>query len=143
LDQLITFVQDRWVVVLVAVVALIVVVKIVKTVLKWVIVLAIVAGLIYYGVSYTDQLKKIGENVQSGAMETAGRIKEEALKTLVGKDVSYKTNPDGSFVVEGKSVRLEGKPGSDKVKLTVSGVSVEVSIDDAIRNVIEAAKKNG
>jgi len=143
LDQLMTFVQDRWVVVLVAIVALVVVVKVVKTVLKWVIVLAIVAGLAYYGVSYTDQIKKIGANVQSVAKESAGRIKEEALKSLAGQNVSYKTNPDGSFVVEGQNVRLEGKPGSDKVKLTVSGVSVEVSIDEAIRNVIEAAKKNG
>lgn len=143
MDQLIAFLQDRWLVVVIAVIALFVVIKIVKTVLKWILVLAIVAGLIYYGSTYTDQLKDIGENVAATAMEAVADLKEKALQGLAGKDAKYKDNGDGTYTITSGSIRLDGKSGSDKVKITIAGVSAEFSLDEALKKAIETAKKNG
>ncbi|MDF2714648.1 MAG: hypothetical protein K0R28_1573 [Paenibacillus sp.] len=143
MDQLIAFLQDRWLVVVIAIIALFVVIKIVKTVLKWILVLAIVAGLIYYGSTYTDQLKDIGENVAATAKEAVADLKEKALQGLAGKDAKYKDNGDGTYTITSGSIRLDGKSGSDKVKITIAGVSAEFSLDEALKKAIETAKKNG
>jgi hypothetical protein len=143
MDQLVTFLQDRWLVVVIAIVALFLVVKIVKTVLKWVIVLAIVAGLIYYGSTYTDQLKNIGENVASTAKEAVGDLKEKAVQAFAGKDAKYTDNGDGSYTIISGGIRLDGKTGADKVKITIAGVSAEFTLDDMLKRAIEQVKKNG
>lgn len=143
MDQLLTFLQDRWLVVLIALVVLFVVVKIVKTVLKWVIVLAIVAGLIYYGSTYTDKLKDIGENVAATAKEAVSDLKEKAVQGLAGKDATYKDNGDGTYTVTSGGIRLDGRSGSDKIKITIAGVSAEFTLDDVLKRAIETAKTNG
>lgn len=142
MEELLVFLQDRWLVVLLAIIALFVVIKIVKTVLKWVIVLAIVAGLLYYGSSYTEQLKEIGNNVAASALEAVGELKEKALQGLAGKDAVYTDNGDGTYTITSGAVRLDGKQGGDKVKITIAGVSAEFSVDDALRRAIETAKSN-
>ncbi|MEF3303618.1 hypothetical protein [Paenibacillus sp. GYB003] len=143
MDQLVLFLQDRWLVVLVALVVLFVVIKIVKTVLKWVLVLAIVAGLIYYGSTYTEQLKDIGENVAATAKEAVGDLKEKAIQGLAGKDAAYKDNGDGTYTVTAGGIRLDGRNGSDKVKITIAGVSAEFTLDDVLKKAVETAQKNG
>lgn len=143
MDQLLTFLQDRWLVVLIALVVLFVVVKIVKTVLKWVIVFAIVAGLIYYGSTYTDKLKDIGENVAATAKEAVNDLKEKAVQGLAGKDATYKDNGDGTYTVTSGGIRLDGRSGSDKIKITIAGVSAEFTLDDVLKRAIETAKTNG
>ncbi|MDF2814978.1 MAG: hypothetical protein K0Q81_1178 [Paenibacillus sp.] len=144
MDQLITFVQDRWLVIVVAIVVLFLVIKIVKTVVKWVIVLAIVAGLFYYGASYTDELKEMGTQALATVKDAAASAKEEALKTLAGKDAKFKTNPDGTYTVTSGQVKLEGKPGASEVSVSIAGApSFNIALDDAVKAVIESAKKNG
>lgn len=140
MDQLVTFLQDRWLVVIIAIIVLFIVVKIVKTVLKWVIVIAIVAGLIYYGSTYTDQLKDIGENVAATAKEAVGDLKEKAVQAFAGKDAKYTDNGDGTYTITSGGIRLDGKNGADKVKITVAGVSAEFTLDDMLKKAIESVK---
>jgi hypothetical protein len=52
MDQLIDFVQDKWLLIIVALIGIMIVVKLVKSVLKWLIIIAIVAALIIYGSNY-------------------------------------------------------------------------------------------
>ncbi|HEY0829402.1 MAG TPA: hypothetical protein VGE40_14980 [Bacilli bacterium] len=56
MDQLWTFIQDNWVVVTVVLIALFLIVKIVKKVVKWVFVIVILAALFIYGSSYISNL---------------------------------------------------------------------------------------
>lgn len=137
MEQWITFAQDKWYVLAIALILLLVVVKIVKTVVKWVIVLAILAGVLYYGADYKDKLMNIQETV-------ATEIKDSALKavTAEAKEAKYKANPDGSFVVSTKSLSIEGKAGSDEVKITFMNKSFTMKADTIIKPVIEQAKKN-
>jgi hypothetical protein len=139
MDQLMPFIQDRWFVVVAAVVVLLVVIKIVKTVMKWVLVLAIVAGLLFYGANYMDQIKQVGGEILQNAK---GDLRDEALKALAGEDAAYKQNADGSFTIVKGNVQLEGKAGSNEVKITFMGQSVTLKVDDALKALIEQAKKN-
>ena len=56
MDQLLTFIKDNWVLVAVVLVALFLIIKIVKKVVKWVFVIIILAALLIYGSSYMGNL---------------------------------------------------------------------------------------
>jgi len=131
------FLQERWFVILIAIIVLIVVLKIVRTVVKWVLVLAIVAAVIFYGASYKDKLAELGTGI-------ADQAKEQAIQALSAeaKDAKYSQNPDGTFTVTTKNITLEGKAGSDEVKISFKGHSVNVRVNDVIRAFIDQARNN-
>jgi hypothetical protein len=56
MDQLIDFIQDRWLLIVIALVGIVIVVKLIKSVLKWLIIIAIVAALIIYGSNYIPSI---------------------------------------------------------------------------------------
>ncbi|OXM87168.1 hypothetical protein [Paenibacillus rigui] len=137
MDFIMSFLQERWFVIVAAIVVLFIVIKIVKTVVKWIIVLAVLAGLFFYGASYKDQLMDIGTTVTA-------EVKSQAVKVVAGemKEAQYKQNADGSFTVTTKSVRLDGKPGSSEVKVTFMNQTFTMKVDDVLNGLIEQAKKN-
>ncbi|WP_409342185.1 hypothetical protein [Paenibacillus sp. MBLB4367] len=139
MDQLSAFLQDRWIVVVLAVVVLFLVVKLVKTVIKWVLVLAIVAAVIVYGASYKDKLLEVTDSI--GAAVTT-EIKDQALKAVTNeaKDATYKKNDDGSYTVSTKSLRIDAKPGSKEAKVTFMGQSFTLNIDETLQKVIDQAQ---
>jgi hypothetical protein len=132
-----SFLQERWFIIVAAIVVLFLVVRIVKTVVKWVIVLAVIAGLYFYGASYKDQLLDIGTAVSAEA-------KNQAVKAFSNemKDAQYKQNPDGTFTVTTKSLKLDGNPGSNEVKVTFMNQTFTMKMDDAVNALVEQAKKN-
>ena len=110
MDQWISFAQDRWYLIVGAIIVLFIVIGIVKTVVKWVLVLVIVGALIVYGASYKDKIKDIGASVVS---QVGDEIKDKAVSTLTSeaKEAKFKANPDGSFLITTKSLKVEGKTG--------------------------------
>jgi len=136
-DQFALFAQDRWYVLLIAIILLIVIIKIVKTVVKWVLVLLIAAGVLYYGANYTEKLSEIGGQLLDQA-------REEALNVLAGNagEARYRENPDGTFTVEAPNLIIEGRQGEDRVRITFRGQSLEVNAGGWIRDYIERAKRN-
>ncbi|WP_028547327.1 hypothetical protein [Paenibacillus sp. UNC451MF] len=137
MDFLVSFLQERWFIIVAAIVVLFLVIKIVKTVVKWIIVLAVIAGLFYYGANYKDQLLDVGTAVTTEA-------KNQAIKAISGemKDAEYKQNPDGTFTVTTKSLKLEGNPGSNEVKVTFMNQTFTMKMDEVVNALIEQAKKN-
>ena len=141
LDFLTAFLAERWYIILGALIVLFLVIKIVKTVIKWVIVLAIVAGLFFYGASYKDQLLELGTTV--GA-KVAAEAKTQAMNAISQevKEAKYSQNADGSFTIMTKSVKVEGKPGAAEVQVTFMNQTFTVKVDDMVKTFIEQAKKN-
>jgi hypothetical protein len=137
LDFISSFLQERWYIILAVIILLFIVIGIVKTVIKWVIVLALLAGLYFYGASYKDQLLNIGTAVTT-------EVKNQAIKVITGemKDAQYKLNADGTYTVSTKSARLDGVPGSNEVKVTFLNQTFNMKLDDVLNAVIEQAKKN-
>jgi len=136
-EQWMMFIQEKWWLILLALVAAIIVLNVVKTVLKWVLIIGIVGALGFYGVNYTDQLAAMGDQVLSEA-------KEQAFQVILDQAVNaeYKANEDGTFSVFTESLRLEGKEGSNEVKLFWRDIPVGTfQIDAAIEAFLEQAKQ--
>ncbi|WP_166240600.1 hypothetical protein [Paenibacillus turpanensis] len=137
MEQWLAFVQERWFVIIAALVVLMIVINVVKTVIKWVIVLAVLGGIVFYGANYTDQIKEVG-----GQLVT--QFKDEALKQMAGevKEAKYTANPDGSFVITTTSIKIEGAAGAAEVTLYFKGQKVGTfPIEGALQAFIEAAKQ--
>jgi cytochrome c-type biogenesis protein CcmE len=136
-DFMMSFLQERWYIIVAIILVLFIVMRIVKTVVKWAIVAALLAGLYFYGASYKDQLMNIGTVVSTEA-------KNQAVKAFSSemKDAQYKQNADGTYTVTTKSLRLDGKPGSNEVKVTFMNQTFTMKVDDIVNAFIEQAKKN-
>lgn len=141
MEQWSTFLADRWYVLLIAFLVLVFVMKLVKTVVKWVLVLVIAAGVLYYGYNYTDNLDQLAKTVTAAVSDT---VKEQAMKLMVdeAKDATYTDNGDKTFTITTKSIRVEGKRGADEVKVTFLKQTFTVKAE-MIQTFIDEARKNG
>ena len=141
MEQWSTFLADRWYVLLIAFLVLVFVLKLVKTVVKWVLVLVIAAGVLYYGYNYTDNLDQMAKTVTAAVSDT---FKEQAMKLMVeeAKDATYTDNGDKTFTITTKSIRVEGKKGANEVKVTFLKQTFTVKAE-MIQTFIDEARKNG
>lgn len=145
MDQLQAFVQDQWLLIAIVVVVFILVVKLVKTAIKWAIILVILAGVVVYGANYKDTLTNIKDAVvENAGAAIADSIKDQAAKAIKNeaKDATYTANPDGTFTIKSKTIQVDGQAGSDTVKITIAGQSFNMKAVDAVQDFIDAAKKN-
>jgi hypothetical protein len=141
MDQWIAFAQERWYLIVAAIVALFIIVGIVKTVVKWIIVIVIIGALVLYGANYKDKLQSIGTSVAS---QVSTEIVDGVTKAISAeaKEAQFKSNPDGSFLITTKSLKIEGKAGSSEVQVTFLGKTFTMDAEGAIKTFIEQAKKN-
>lgn len=135
------FISENWYILVIALLALLLIIKIVKTVLKWALVAAIIIGVLLYS-GYTlddlnvDKLKSIGE-------QAAANLKREALEVLAGEstDAVYTADEDGSFTVRTDSLVIKGRIGEDEVTVTYHGAPLgRWKVDDTISSLINQAK---
>ncbi|AIQ14337.1 hypothetical protein [Paenibacillus durus] len=135
------FIRENWLVIVIALVLLFAVVNLVKTVLKWAIVIVIVAGLLVYSGVTIDQ---IGNAVSKVKEETVGTLKNEAQQVMLkeAKDAVYTANSDGTFTITTPNIEVKGRAGEDKVNVTFRGVSLgQWSVNETVKSFIEEARK--
>lgn len=136
------FIRENWLVIVIALVLLFAVINLVKTVLKWAIVIAIVAGLfIYSGVT----LDQIGNAVNKVADGTVSTLKSEAQEMMLkdAKDATYTSGGDGTFTITTPNLEVKGAAGEDKVEVIFRGVSLgKWSVTDTTKTFIDEARKN-
>ncbi|WP_219835890.1 hypothetical protein [Paenibacillus sp. R14(2021)] len=138
MDTYVQFFKDKWLFLIVALVVLFIVVRIVKTVVKWLIVIAILAGVVLYSGYSLEEVKSLGTKV-------ADDVKQQAITAMAGeaKDATFTSNSDGTFTVATKNLELTGTPGDHEVKVTYRGTPLGTwKIDSAIQTLIDQAKKN-
>lgn len=113
------FLQDNWIIVAAAALVIIVIMKVVKTVMKWVLVAAIVIGIAVYGGYSVDDLKEVGTKVTD-------ELKDQAIKTMAGeaKEAKYVDNADGSYTIKTTNLELHGVKNTGKVSVSLRGVSL-------------------
>jgi hypothetical protein len=132
----IQFVKDHWVVVAIAIVAIFVVMKLVKTVLKWVLVAAIIIGIVTYGGYSIKDLGEIGTKVTEEA-------KDQAIKAMAGEasDAKYVNNADGSYSITTNNLELNGVPNSGEVTVKLKGISLGTwKMEGAVRDFVVKAR---
>lgn len=133
-----TFLKDNWLVLAIGLVVLLLVIRIVKTVMKWAIVAVVVIGLVLYSGYSLDDMKDIGTKL----MDTA---KQEAIGAMVGDatEAEYTVNDDGTYTVKTDSIELKGEVGSSEVQVSLHGAPyVTLQLEGVIQTFIDEAKEN-
>jgi hypothetical protein len=132
------FLQDKWWVLALVLIALLFVIRVVTTVVKWVIVVAIVTGVIVYSGYTLDDVTALGTKV-------ASNMKDQAVVAMTdeAKSATFKANKDGSFTVKSKSIQLKGKTGAKEVEVFFKDSLIGTwEIDETIQTLINTAKSN-
>lgn len=137
------FIQDHWIVVAAVLLAIIVVVKVVKTVVKWVLVAAIVIGFAVYGGYNIEDLKEVGSKVSEVGSKVTDELKDQAIKTMAGEasEAKYVDNADGSYTITTSNLELDGVPNSGKVSVKLRGVSLGTwDMEGQVREFVSQAR---
>src|SRR4051812_15512939 len=108
MDSWTAFVQDKWILIVIAIIVLFLVMKVVKTFVKWIVVLAIIAFILYYGSTYAGGLSGLKSTLGNAV---ASEAKQQITKAIVGegKDADYVKHSDGSYTIHTKNIKLDGK----------------------------------
>lgn len=140
MEQLTAFLQDKWIIIALVVIAILIIVKVIKSVMKWLLIVLLAAGVIIYGTTYSpgeikDGIKEVGSKI-------ADYTKNEAVEALIGQSASakYEAKEDGGYVVSAGKFKLEGTAGSNEATLSYMGQSFTIKLDDALNAFIEGAK---
>lgn len=136
-DAWMQFLQDNWLILAVAVVAIFVIVKLVKTVVKWLLVAGILIAIFVYGGYSIDDLSTIGSKIQSEA-------RDQAIKAMTGEisQAEYKDNGDGSYTIKTPTLELSGVPNSGEVSVKYQGVSLGTwKMEGAVRELVVQARE--
>jgi hypothetical protein len=139
MNQWASFVQDKWLLIIIAIVVLFLVMKLVKTFVKWILVLAVIAAVLYYGSTYAGKLSGLKTTLGNAVADEA---KQQLTNVIVGegKDADYIKHADGTYTIHTKNIKLDGKPGSDQAEISFMGQSYKVSINKTIQKFIDEAK---
>ncbi len=135
-EQWLSFVQDKWWVIALAAVAVFVIIKIVRTALKWAVVIIIAAGLLLYGANYKELVEDISGTVASYAKEEAFEaMKKESDQAEVTQD------EEGNFIVTSPNFRVQGSLDSDEVDITFREQTFTVKRNEIVNVFIEQARQ--
>ncbi len=147
MDAWIQFGQDHWVIIAIALVAIFIIMNLVKTVLKWVLVAAIIIGIVTYGGYSIDDLGDIGSKVQEelGTIgdKVTSEVKDQAIKAMAGEAsaATYVNNADGSYSIKSTNLELTGIPNSGEVTVKFHGQSLgSWKMEGAVRDFVVQAR---
>lgn len=138
----IEFLKQNWLIIVIALIVLFVVLNVVRTMVKWALVVLIIGGLLIYSGISLDQIKDVVSTVTD---ETIDTVKTEALNMMMkeAKEATYVSNGDGSYSITAPNLQLKGDTGSHEVEVTFRGVPVgKWEINDTIRSYIDSARNN-
>lgn len=122
--------ENFWGLLLVAV-ALIIVLSLVKTVVKWVILLLIVVGVYLYGANFVGNIQQLVQQAAQGTMEQASRLIVEEIK-----HADYKVDKEGNYTITSSKMTLSGRLGSNEAILEIIGQKIPIQLDEALRTAI-------
>ncbi|RXZ84263.1 hypothetical protein EBB07_04095 [Paenibacillaceae bacterium] len=145
MDMWISFIKENWLFLIIALLALFIVVRVVKTVIKWALVAIIVIVVIVYSGYNLGDLKSQWDEIAAVGSQVADNVKQEALQAMVGEadDALYKTNEDGTYTVTTKNVELKGKAGENEVNVYYRNAPLgKWKIDETLKMLIEKSKAN-
>lgn len=137
MEALQSFALENWLWLVIAAIGLIIVINVVKTVIKWAIVIIVVGGILIYGFNYdVGTLKNLSENA-------VNYTKEQAMKSLLNEAVNatYEVDGNGNYTVKTKSATLRGKVGAEQAELEIMGQKFTINVDQALKVFIDQIKE--
>jgi hypothetical protein len=142
-DAWIQFLKDHWLVVVIAIVAIFLIMKVVKTVLKWVLVAAIILGIATYGGYSVEDIKsRVSEEIGAIGDMVSAEAKDQAIKAMAGEasEATYVDNADGSYSIKSTNLELTGIPNSGEVTVKFHDTPLGTwKMDGAVREFVSQA----
>lgn len=137
MEQWLQFAQEQWYVLLIGLVAVIVIINVVKALVKWLLIIAIVAGIAYYAIDYTDKIKDVGGQIMDLALE-------QALEAMSGDagSAQYMSDADGNYMIIGENITIHGNISSEEVEIEFKGQKIKIRMNDIIREYVQKVKDN-
>ncbi len=143
-DAWIQFLEDNWVVIAIAIVAIFVIVKVLKTVLKWVLVAAIIIGIATYGGYSVEDIKnKVSDELGAIGDKVSAEVKDQAIKAMAGEasEAEYVDNEEGSYSITSTNLELTGIPNSGEVTVKFHDTPLGTwKLDGAVREFVVQAR---
>lgn len=141
-ERLQAYVTDEWIYLVIAMIAVIVILKIFKSVVRWLLICAVVAAIAYFAVTYED-----GKWVEQGkqwVQDAAGQTKEQAISGILNevRGARYTLNADGTYEVKTTNFTLRGTVGASDAVIVFQDREFPVQLNDALRQLIEQAQAN-
>jgi hypothetical protein len=130
------YLASNWYIIAAAILVIIIVIKAVKTVLKWLLVAVVVIGLVLYSGYNLDDLAQIKDQATLA-------YKDQLIKTMAGEaaDAKYQDNPDGSYTIKTPSLELSGFPNTGEIQVKLGGVSIGTwKLEGEVRDFVIAAR---
>jgi hypothetical protein len=142
LESMLSFLQEQWPYAVAALVAIVLIVRFVKSVIRWLMIVAIGASLVVFflnddGGTLTDVGKQLAEKAVNYTKETA----VDGLLSEV-KEAQYTQQADGTFEVATPNFKLRGSLGTSDAMLVVKGQEFPLQLSGPLKQFIEQAKEN-
>lgn len=143
MDALVSFLTEHWYLVLAGLLLLFLVFKMLKALFKWLLILAVLAGLLFYGLQYR---KAHGGGQDAGFTSEAAvvaALKDRALEALRHemRDAKVERHKDGSFTLRTQSVQLDGKPGDKQAQVRFMNHTFHVDLDQDWKQLLDDVQK--
>lgn len=152
-DTWLAFLEEKWYVILIALIVIMLIIRLMKTMVKWAIILVVAVGVIVYSGYSLDDVKSLGTSLMSDGLaglkeigaSVADSAKEEAINAMIGEAASatYTANADGTFTVKTSSITLTGQSGNEEISISIKGApAFKVQSSEVVSQFIEQAKAN-
>ena len=143
MDVLASFLIAHWILVLAGLLVLFLVFKLLKALFKWLLILAVLALLVLFGMQYR---KTHGGGQSSGFASEAAMVaamKDRALDALRAEmqDAKVERHKDGSFTLHTQSVQVDGKPGDKQARVRFMDHTFHVDMDHDWKQLLDEAQK--
>jgi len=142
-DQVLAFVEENYLYLMGILLVAFILVRIVKSVIKWLLLTLIVFGVAVWGYVYVpEEIREVPKEVAETLVQEQVDKVLASIVTATNLDVSLRD--DGSYILsariysEGVDILLTGKPGSDKATLYIGKVSKEVKLNSQLIKFIQS-----
>lgn len=146
MEQWSAFLQDRWYLILLAVVILLLVVKLVKTAVKWLVILIVAAGVLVYGYQYKEDLKQLPGSIPPAIdalsnVDEQAQLKDQAMVTLIEEvqNAVVEKKTDGTYTLKTNSLQISGSSSSEEVTVTLKGKTFQMKMFPQLKDLIDQA----
>ena len=140
--SVVELVKENAIVLLLAFIALVVIIGLIKKVIKTMIFVLLVGIGVYYfmGLAPTD-----AENAGKAMLtQSEEETRDTAIQKLIGyggsSGVTYSQTKDGFFVIERSTMVLKGKYGDKQYSLIIAGQTFKVDASDTLNKYVQTVK---
>jgi hypothetical protein len=130
-----SYIEQNWIWLVIVFFAIVGAISLVKTILKWVIILVILIGALVYGLNYAPTpIKELGQQVIDSS-------KSEALATFMSNTSGAVYSQTGNkYIITIKGTTLSGTIGQNTAKLKVLGKEFDIEVNSIVNDFIKRVK---